>query len=544
MEAGKTLKETEKELLRVLEKEYEKKGGVSAELFLEEDVNARTDLACYVFEKEKDVFTGFLSTFLPNEEEAEVTVGLFLEDEGARDRMFAGLIERAREEWIKAGIRSVHLVVDRKNDFPTKLLDNVGCATKPVFSEFLLIGGLERLAGAASAGCGESVPAAKDDRAGFKSLADSDDGAGFKCPGGSDGAPEKDIGIICKSIGGEDEKVRQYLLIKDGKELCRLSILLFLSEKAAYMYGLETAPEFRRRGAATRLIAGVAMRLLKEDWKEMTLQVSSQNMPALKLYQKLGFLVKEQRIYYRLLRPEDIGKADAAKTPDVSESDKTPAAKAAKSRVEERSPEADAADLRAADRAAKERAHERRTAKKKASEEKKAGERKEAEDKQAKEDARFMREALVQAKKAAALGEVPVGCVLVADKKIIARGYNRRNTDKTTLAHAELAAIKKASSLRSDWRLEDCTLYVTLEPCPMCAGAIVQARIKRVVAGCMNPKAGCAGSVLNILRTPGFNHMAEFTGGVLEDECAGLLQGFFQEMRKKKADTRDLAENV
>lgn len=544
MEAGKTLKETEKELLRVLEKEYEKKGGVSAELFLEEDVNARTDLACYVFEKEKDVFTGFLSTFLPNEEEAEVTVGLFLEDEGARDRMFAGLIERAREEWIKAGIRSVHLVVDRKNDFPTKLLDNVGCATKPVFSEFLLNGGLERLAGAASAGCGESIPAAKEDRAGFRCLADSDDRAGFKCPAGSDGAPEKDIGIICKSIGGEDEKVRQYLLIKDGKELCRLSILLFLSEKAAYMYGLETAPEFRRRGAATRLIAGVAMRLLKEDWKEMTLQVSSQNMPALKLYQKLGFLVKEQRIYYRLLRPEDIGKADAAKTPDVSVSDKTPAAKAAKSRVEERSPEADAADLRAADRAAKERAHERRTAKKKASEEKKAGERREAEDKQAKEDARFMREALVQAKKAAALGEVPVGCVLVADDKIIARGYNRRNTDKTTLAHAELAAIKKASSLRSDWRLEDCTLYVTLEPCPMCAGAIVQARIKRVVAGCMNPKAGCAGSVLNILRTPGFNHMAEFTGGVLEDECAGLLQGFFHEMRKKKADTRDLAENV
>lgn len=516
MEAGKTLKETEKDLLRVLEKEYEKKGGVSAELFLEEDVNARADLDCYVFEKEKDVFTGFLSTFLPNEEEAEVTVGLFLEDEGARGRMFAGLIERAREEWIKAGIRSVHLVVDRKNDFPTKLLGNVGCATKPVLSEFLLNGGLERLAEAAPAGCGESVPAAKEDGADLRCLADSDDEAGFKCPAGSDGAPEKDTGIICKSIGGEDEKVRQYLLIKDGKEMCRLSILLFLSEKAAYMYGLETTPEFRRRGAATRLIAGVAMRLLKEDWKEMTLQVSSQNMPALKLYQKLGFLVKEQRIYYRLLRPEDIGKADAA-------------------------------DLRAADQAAKEHAHKRRTEKKKASEEKKAGERREAEDKQAKEDARFMREALVQAKKAAALGEVPVGCVLVADQKIIARGYNRRNTDKTTLAHAELAAIKKASSLRSDWRLEDCTLYVTLEPCPMCAGAIVQARIKRVVAGCMNPKAGCAGSVLNILRTPGFNHMAEFTGGVLEDECAGLLQGFFQEMRKKKADTRDvqdLTENV
>lgn len=148
------------------------------------------------------------------------------------------------------------------------------------------------------------------------------------------------------------------------------------------------------------------------------------------------------------------------------------------------------------------------------------------------EDIRFMREALRQAKKAAKLQEVPIGCVLVKDGKILARGYNRRNTDKTTLAHAEIAVIKKASRELNDWRLEDCTLYVTLEPCPMCAGAIVQARIPRVVAGCMNPKAGCAGSVLNLLNTPGLNHRVDFKKGILETECSELLQGFFLELRQ------------
>ena len=143
-----------------------------------------------------------------------------------------------------------------------------------------------------------------------------------------------------------------------------------------------------------------------------------------------------------------------------------------------------------------------------------------------------MKEAFRQAKKAAKLSEVPIGCVLVRDGKIVARGYNRRNTDKTTLAHAEVAVIRKASRLFGDWRLEECTLYVTLEPCPMCAGAIVQARIPRVVAGCMNPKAGCAGSVLNILDTPGLNHRVKFTKGVLEQECSELLQSFFHELRK------------
>lgn len=153
---------------------------------------------------------------------------------------------------------------------------------------------------------------------------------------------------------------------------------------------------------------------------------------------------------------------------------------------------------------------------------------------QEKNDVFFMKEALKQAKKAGKIGEVPIGCVIVQDGQIIARGYNRRNTDKTTLAHAELAAIKKASKAVGDWRLEDCTLYVTLEPCQMCAGAIVQARMKRVVAGAMNPKAGCAGSILNLLQVERFNHQVEFDHGVLEEECSKVLQEFFKQLRKKK----------
>ena len=153
---------------------------------------------------------------------------------------------------------------------------------------------------------------------------------------------------------------------------------------------------------------------------------------------------------------------------------------------------------------------------------------------QEKKDIFFMKEALKQAKKAGKIGEVPIGCVIVQDGKIIARGYNRRNTDKTTLAHAELLAIKKASKAVGDWRLEDCTLYVTLEPCQMCAGAIVQARMKRVVAGAMNPKAGCAGSILNLLQVERFNHQVEFEHGVLGEECSAILQSFFKELRKKK----------
>ena len=129
------------------------------------------------------------------------------------------------------------------------------------------------------------------------------------------------------------------------------------------------------------------------------------------------------------------------------------------------------------------------------------------------------------------MGEVPIGCVIVYENKIIARGYNRRNTDKNTLAHAEITAIKKASKYIGDWRLEECTIYITLEPCQMCAGAIIQARIPEVVMGCMNPKAGCAGSVLNILQMPEFNHQVETIRGVLEEECSCLLTTFFKELR-------------
>lgn len=149
-------------------------------------------------------------------------------------------------------------------------------------------------------------------------------------------------------------------------------------------------------------------------------------------------------------------------------------------------------------------------------------------------DETYMREALKQAKKALALGEVPIGCVIVHEGKIIARGYNRRNTDQSTLSHAEITAIRKAGKVLKDWRLEGCTLYVTLEPCQMCAGAIIQSRVTRVVVGCMNPKAGCAGSVLNLLDVKAFNHQAELTTGVLEEECSALMTGFFRELRERK----------
>ena len=158
-------------------------------------------------------------------------------------------------------------------------------------------------------------------------------------------------------------------------------------------------------------------------------------------------------------------------------------------------------------------------------------------------DERFMREAIRQARKAGALMEVPIGCVIVYEGKIIARGYNRRNTDKNTISHAELNAIRKASKKLGDWRLEGCTMYITLEPCQMCAGAIVQARVSRVVIGSMNPKAGCAGSILNLLEMEQFNHQVEVTRGVLQEECSQMLSGFFKELREiKKQQNRVLTE--
>lgn len=156
------------------------------------------------------------------------------------------------------------------------------------------------------------------------------------------------------------------------------------------------------------------------------------------------------------------------------------------------------------------------------------------------QDEKYMREALKQAKKAIMLGEVPIGCVIVYEDKVIARGYNRRNTDKNTLAHAEITAINRASKKIGDWRLEGCTLYVTLEPCQMCAGAIIQSRITRVVMGAMNPKAGCGGSILNILEMEEFNHQTDVKRGVLEEECSQILQDFFKDLRVRNRRQKEI----
>ena len=157
---------------------------------------------------------------------------------------------------------------------------------------------------------------------------------------------------------------------------------------------------------------------------------------------------------------------------------------------------------------------------------------------------KYMREALKQAQKAYSLGEVPIGCVIVHEGKIIGRGYNRRNTDKNTLSHAEINAIKKASKAIGDWRLEECTIYVTLEPCQMCAGAIVQARIPEAVIGCMNPKAGCAGSILNILEMPEFNHQVTVIRGIMEQECSKMLKTFFAELRVRNKAEKKAREQI
>ena len=148
-------------------------------------------------------------------------------------------------------------------------------------------------------------------------------------------------------------------------------------------------------------------------------------------------------------------------------------------------------------------------------------------------DEKYMRQAIKLAKKASDQGDVPIGCVIVYEGKIIGRGYNRRNKDRSSLAHAELMAIKKASKVLNDWRLEKCRMYVTLEPCQMCAGAIVQARIPEIVIGCMNPKAGSAGSIINLLDIKEFNHQVDITKGILEEECSEMLVTFFKNLREK-----------
>ncbi len=146
-------------------------------------------------------------------------------------------------------------------------------------------------------------------------------------------------------------------------------------------------------------------------------------------------------------------------------------------------------------------------------------------------DEKYMRKALAQAALAMRHGEVPIGCVIVRNDEIIGRGYNRRNTERTALAHAEITAIRRANKAIGDWRLDDCTMYVTLEPCQMCAGAVIQARIPRVVIGADSDKAGSGGSIINILQNPDFMHQAEVTRGVLEAPCRELLQEFFRRLR-------------
>ena len=149
-------------------------------------------------------------------------------------------------------------------------------------------------------------------------------------------------------------------------------------------------------------------------------------------------------------------------------------------------------------------------------------------------DEYYMKEALKAAQDAYDAGEVPIGAVIVHNGEIIGRGFNRRNTEDNPLCHAEIIAINEAAHFMGDWRIEECTMYVTVEPCPMCAGAIVQARIPRVVYGAKNPKAGCAGSVLDVLNEPKLNHQVDVTEGVLKEECAAMMKEFFKRFRKKE----------
>ncbi|TLS35023.1 tRNA adenosine(34) deaminase TadA [Pseudalkalibacillus caeni] len=149
-------------------------------------------------------------------------------------------------------------------------------------------------------------------------------------------------------------------------------------------------------------------------------------------------------------------------------------------------------------------------------------------------DVFFMKKALSEAEKAKSIGEVPIGAVIVKDGKVIASAYNMRESEQRSISHAELLAIDKACATLGTWRLTGCTLYVTLEPCAMCSGAIVLSRIDRVVYGASDPKGGCAGTLMNLLNEERFNHQAEVSRGIMEQECARLLSDFFRELREKK----------
>lgn len=153
-------------------------------------------------------------------------------------------------------------------------------------------------------------------------------------------------------------------------------------------------------------------------------------------------------------------------------------------------------------------------------------------------DERFMKEAVKQAKKAWSMGETPIGAVIVHDGKIIARGCNKRELKKNSLCHAEISAINKACKKRGGWRLFGCDLYVTLEPCPMCSGAIIQSRIDNLYFGAYDKKSGCAGSVMNMFSDYTFNHNVSVFGGILEEECSAMLSEFFRELRKSKKEKK------
>jgi len=151
----------------------------------------------------------------------------------------------------------------------------------------------------------------------------------------------------------------------------------------------------------------------------------------------------------------------------------------------------------------------------------------------------FMEQALNEAKKAFEIMEVPIGAIIVHNDKIIGKGYNRRNIDKNTLAHGEIFAINEASERIGDWRLEECTMYITLEPCPMCAGAIVQARIPNVVIGAKNFKSGSAGTIVDLFNVKNFNHQVNVKYGILEKQCSELIKKFFKKLRKKKMENKN-----
>jgi tRNA(adenine34) deaminase len=155
----------------------------------------------------------------------------------------------------------------------------------------------------------------------------------------------------------------------------------------------------------------------------------------------------------------------------------------------------------------------------------------------------FMREALLEAKKAEEIGEVPIGAVVVRNGEVIGRGHNLRETTHDPTAHAEIIAIRQASEAVGGWRLNECDLYVTLEPCPMCAGAIIQARIANVIYGTVDPKAGCAGTLMNLLDDERFNHQTAVITGVLQGECAALLSGFFRNLREKRKREKEAKRN-